>query len=65
MAETSDESAKDAKIKTLKKQINMDNLLKATMVSGWVAREASKDREPVELKAEMQRLKTALAEQES
>ena len=65
MAGTSDESAKDAKITALKKQVDMDCLLQATMVSGWVAREASKDKELAKLKTKMQQLKTALAEQES
>ena len=62
MAGTSDESAKDAEIAALKKQVEMDRLLQATMVSGWVAREAAKDREIEELKVEVQRLKAAVAE---
>ena len=61
MAGTSDESAKDAEIKELKKQVEMDRLLQATMVSGWVAREAAKDREMANLRSQMQRLQKELA----
>ena len=43
----------------------MEKLIKATMVSGWVAREAGKDRELDELKAQMQKLKAELLEKES
>ena len=64
MALMSYESAKDVEIQALKKQVEMDNLIKATMVFEWVAREAGKDREMDELKAEMTRLKAKLAEKE-
>lgn len=53
MAGTSNESAKDAEIAALKKQGEMVKLLQATMVAGWVAREASKDRELEEIKEQM------------
>ena len=64
MAGTSDESAKDAEIKELKKQVEMDRLLQAKMVSGWVAKEARKDREMSELKIQMQRLQEDLGNKE-
>ena len=53
MVGTSDESAKDTEIINLKKQVGMDRLLQATMVSGWVAREAGKDKELAEMKKEV------------
>ena len=49
MAGMSDESAKDAEIAALKKQGELDKMLQATMVAGWVAREVAKDREAQDL----------------
>lgn len=65
IAGTLDESAKDAEIKALKKQVETDNLIKATMVSGWVAREAAKDREMEELKEQLKKLKAELTEKDN
>ena len=64
IAGTSDESAKDAKIQELTKQVEMDRMLKVTMVSWWMTREANKDNELGNLKSKVQKLKDELAKKE-
>ena len=61
MAGTSDELAKDAKIQELTKHVEMDKMFKVTLVSGWMTREANKDKELTDLKSEVQKLKDELA----